>query len=170
MYANKKILITGGSSGLGKTLALSYAKEKGQIINLSRNMNKLKTVNVELQKINDVNHKYYSIDVSKYKDMVTVKKEQLKCLGYCYDIYSNPRQWLQFADDTSLITSIESDRPDKREGVPGDSSPGLRPQKGAPPYTPKKNVCNRKRDRNGEFESTMGKRHNTIPLFIRRLL
>lgn len=75
MYANKKILITGGSSGLGKTLALSYAKEKGQIINLSRNMNKLKTVNVELQKINDVNHKYYSIDVSKYKDMVTVKKE-----------------------------------------------------------------------------------------------
>ena len=35
--------------------------------------------------------------------------EQLRCLGFCYDIYSNPRQWLQFADDTALITSIESD-------------------------------------------------------------
>ena len=41
--------------------------------------------------------------------MVTIKKEQLRCLGYCYDIYSNPRQWLQFADDTALVTSIESD-------------------------------------------------------------
>ena len=41
--------------------------------------------------------------------MVTIKKEQLKCLGYCYDNFSNSRQWLQFADDTAIITSLESD-------------------------------------------------------------
>lgn len=75
MYANKKILITGGSSGLGKIIALSYAKEKGQIINFSRNINKLKDVNNELQKVNAINHKYYSIDVSNYNDILTVKKE-----------------------------------------------------------------------------------------------
>ena len=30
MFKNKKILITGGSSGLGKALAIAYAKEKGK--------------------------------------------------------------------------------------------------------------------------------------------
>tara|TARA_A100001015_G_scaffold230175_1_gene260383 strand:- start:36 stop:164 length:129 start_codon:yes stop_codon:yes gene_type:complete len=42
MYANKKILITGASSGLGKQLGISYAREKGKIINLSRNKNIVK--------------------------------------------------------------------------------------------------------------------------------
>ena len=36
MYSNKRILITGASSGLGKAIALAYAREKGSIINLSR--------------------------------------------------------------------------------------------------------------------------------------
>ena len=41
--------------------------------------------------------------------MVTVKSERLKCLGYVYDTLSGPRQWLQFADDTAIVTSLESD-------------------------------------------------------------
>ena len=41
--------------------------------------------------------------------MVTVKNEKLKCLGYIYDTLSCPRQWLQFADDTAIVTSLESD-------------------------------------------------------------
>ena len=45
MYANKKILITGGSSGLGKAIALAYARDKGQIINLSRNVEKIENLN-----------------------------------------------------------------------------------------------------------------------------
>ena len=36
MYKNKNILITGASSGLGKNIALNYAKQGGRIINLSR--------------------------------------------------------------------------------------------------------------------------------------
>ena len=45
MYTNKKILITGASSGLGKAIALAYAREKGQIINLSRNVEKIDNLN-----------------------------------------------------------------------------------------------------------------------------
>ena len=41
--------------------------------------------------------------------MVTVKREKLKCLGYIYDTLSSPRQWLQFADDTAIVSSLESD-------------------------------------------------------------
>jgi short-subunit dehydrogenase len=40
MYANKKILITGASSRLGKAIATAYVREKDQIINLSRNVKK----------------------------------------------------------------------------------------------------------------------------------
>jgi NAD(P)-dependent dehydrogenase (short-subunit alcohol dehydrogenase family) len=38
MYKGKNVLITGASSGLGKVMALTYAKEKATIINLSRNV------------------------------------------------------------------------------------------------------------------------------------
>ena len=42
MYKGKKILITGASSGLGKVMALVYAREKATIINLSRSENKMR--------------------------------------------------------------------------------------------------------------------------------
>ena len=29
--------------------------------------------------------------------------------GYVYDTLSGPRQWLQFANDTAIVTSLESD-------------------------------------------------------------
>ena len=41
--------------------------------------------------------------------MITLKSEKLKCLGYIYDTFSSPRQWLQFADDTAIVTSLETD-------------------------------------------------------------
>ena len=41
--------------------------------------------------------------------MVTVKNEILKCLGYIYDTLSCTRQWLQFVDETAIVTSLESD-------------------------------------------------------------
>ena len=37
--------------------------------------------------------------------MVILQEERLNCLGYVYDESSVPRNWLQFADDTAIITS-----------------------------------------------------------------
>jgi 2,4-dienoyl-CoA reductase len=73
MYKNKNILITGASSGLGKNIALNYAKQGGRIINLSRNKDRMINLNNELNKINNLNNLYFSVDVSKYKEIDTIK-------------------------------------------------------------------------------------------------
>ena len=78
MYANKKILITGASSGLGKALALAYSREKASIINLSRNLDKMKDLNNKLKTINNTNHSYYSVDVSNYNEILKVKNNLLR--------------------------------------------------------------------------------------------
>lgn len=78
MYKNKKILITGGSSGLGKALAIAYAKEKGKIINLSRNPIKIKNLNETLKKINNIDNIGYSVDVSNYEEILNVKNNLLR--------------------------------------------------------------------------------------------
>ncbi len=77
MYKNKIILITGGSSGLGKQIALAYAREKGLIINLARNKEKLLTVNNKLSNLNKLDNKYFSVDVSDYNSILDVKKEMV---------------------------------------------------------------------------------------------
>jgi len=73
MYKNKIVLITGASSGLGRNLALNYAREKAKIINLSRNKEKMETLNNELNYINKLDNKFFSVDVSKYEDVNNIK-------------------------------------------------------------------------------------------------
>ena len=78
MYKNKNILITGGSGGLGRSLAMAYAKQGGRIINLSRNTEKMKELNVDLNRINKVNHKFFKVNISEYYHISIVKNELLK--------------------------------------------------------------------------------------------
>ena len=87
-YFNKKILITGASSGLGKTLAKSYAKEGGTVINLSRNIEKMKSLNHDLNILHKSNHQFFSVDVSKYDDILKIKNE-LKYKNMIPDIVVN---------------------------------------------------------------------------------
>lgn len=78
MYANKKILIIGASSGLGKAIALAYAREKGQIINLSRNIEKIDNLNKTLNKINNIENIGYSVDVSNYDEILKIKNSRVR--------------------------------------------------------------------------------------------
>ena len=73
MFANKKVLITGASSGLGKSLALAYARENAKIINLSRNNDRMSVLNEDLNSINKLSNKFFSIDISKYEDVLKIK-------------------------------------------------------------------------------------------------
>ena len=73
MYHNKTILITGASSGLGRNMALHYAKQGGKIINISRSIPKMESLQNELKTINSRNHLYFSADVSQYKSVCDIK-------------------------------------------------------------------------------------------------
>ena len=78
MYKNKTILITGASSGLGKNIAINYAKQGGRIINLSRNEDRKKSLNNQLNKLNNLSNLYFSTDVSKYDNIKSIKSQLVK--------------------------------------------------------------------------------------------
>lgn len=78
LYNNKTVLITGASSGLGKNMALQYAKNGARIINLSRNIKKMSNLNEELKIVNDINHLYYNVNISEYNHVIRVKKDLIK--------------------------------------------------------------------------------------------
>lgn len=87
-YLGKKILITGGSSGLGKMIAKCYAREGGKIINISRDVRKMDELNRDLNKINNGGNMYFSRDVSKYDEIESVR-DQLKVIDMIPDIVVN---------------------------------------------------------------------------------
>ncbi len=72
-YLRKKILITGGSSGLGRTMAESYAKEGAKVINISRDVPRMEALHDRLNAINGGGNAYFSKDVSRYGDIEEVR-------------------------------------------------------------------------------------------------
>lgn len=87
-YQNKNVLITGANSGLGKNLALNYAKQGARIINLSRDKNKMTLLNDKLNDLNQKSNKYFSVDISDY-DKVKEVKNNLKNQNIIPDIVIN---------------------------------------------------------------------------------
>ena len=41
--------------------------------------------------------------------ITTIKKEKLKCMGYVYNGGVQLKHWMQFADDTDIVTALDSD-------------------------------------------------------------
>jgi len=65
LYQGKKIIISGATSGLGRTLALRYADYGGIVYGLGRNINKINSLNNEIKKYNYKN-KIEQVDISDY--------------------------------------------------------------------------------------------------------
>jgi len=83
MFNNKVIIITGGSSGLGKALAQRFVKEGAHLALIARNVKKLESVKEELsascrdgQKI-----EIFSCDVSDYDSVEQTFTKIVKILG-----------------------------------------------------------------------------------------
>lgn len=78
LFKGKNVLITGASQGLGKNLAINYAKLGARIINISRDKEKMKFVNNKLNNINGLENLYFSSDVSKYDDIKKISNKLLE--------------------------------------------------------------------------------------------
>jgi 3-dehydrosphinganine reductase len=65
----KRVLITGGSQGLGLALAIELVKRKSNIVIVGRNIEKLKRAvdELDLLKQQDQRIEYYSVDLQDYK-------------------------------------------------------------------------------------------------------
>ncbi len=66
-FKDKVVIITGASSGIGKELALRFSKSGSRLVLASRNLDKLKQVEIELKKFNE-NILIVKTDVSNRED------------------------------------------------------------------------------------------------------
>ena len=81
---NKKILITGGSMGIGFAVAQKCAEEGANLILISRHTDDLEKAIKFITK-NDQNHMYYCLDVSrpeKVKEMAESIEKDLSFSNY----------------------------------------------------------------------------------------
>ena len=89
-YLNKKILITGGGSGLGEQMATHFAKLGGQVSIVGRNPQKLDHASREINILDDVTHnvRCYALDVRDH-DAVSKLADNLEKDNHLPDIVIN---------------------------------------------------------------------------------
>ena len=92
----KKVLITGGSDGLGKTIAQELSKEY-EVIVIAKNEEKLKNVAEKIK------CKYYVCDVSNYEEVDKLFKK----IGKIDILINNAGLWVQEELDTNSFERIK---------------------------------------------------------------
>lgn len=85
---NKTVIITGGSKGIGRVLALRLAKEKMNVVITARNENELNQTLKELQQLNK-NVLAIKADVSVYDDVKRTVSETAKTFGNIHYLVNN---------------------------------------------------------------------------------
>lgn len=85
---NKTVIITGGSRGIGRVLALRIAKEKANVVIAARTKSELNNIEKELLKVNkDI--LAFNADVSKYDDVKRIVSETIKKFGNIHYLVNN---------------------------------------------------------------------------------
>jgi 3-oxoacyl-[acyl-carrier protein] reductase len=85
---NKTVIITGGSRGIGRVLALRLAKEKSNVVIAARTKRELENTEKELLQINK-NILAITADVSKYEDAKRIVNETIKKFGNIHYLVNN---------------------------------------------------------------------------------
>jgi len=109
---NKIILITGGSSGIGKAAAVDLAKKGATIIIQARNAEKLLAATKEIERYSTQKVHYYSTDLTSIKEVKESAEKIVKEVGLP-DIIINSAglgNWLPFekSDPQHFHTTIQS--------------------------------------------------------------
>ena len=89
-FLNKRYLITGASSGIGKCLAIRLAKEGASLILVGRNEERLKET---ITQLSGNQHQYYLADLSKEQDFTPLfdtTAEKVKLDGLIYSAGVGP--------------------------------------------------------------------------------
>ena len=85
---NKTVIITGGSKGIGRVLALRLAKEKANVVITARNENELNSTEKELKQLSK-NILAVKADVSVYDDVKRTVNETVKKFGNIHYLVNN---------------------------------------------------------------------------------
>lgn len=98
---NKKVLITGASSGIGAATAIEFAKAGAEVILVARNEKKLKRVVDDIIKTGG-KAKFYAVDVSDYKAVQKMGEDVQVESGVPDVLVNNAGQGIwKFMDETS---------------------------------------------------------------------
>lgn len=85
---NKTVIITGGSKGIGRVLALRLAKEKANVVITARNESELNSTEKELKQLSK-NILAVKADVSVYDDVKRTVNETVKKFGNIHYLVNN---------------------------------------------------------------------------------
>jgi len=92
-FCNKKIVVIGGSSGIGKEVAKLSLMQKGEVIIVGRNKSKLEKAERELQQLGNV--KSHNCDITQLEQLNYFLKDipDADCLVNCAGVFS-PKPFL----------------------------------------------------------------------------
>lgn len=99
---NKKVLITGASSGIGAATAIEFAKAGAEVILVARNEKKLEKVAAEIISTGG-KAIFYSVDVSDFKAVKKLGEDVIGTTGIPDILVNNAGQGVwKFVDETSF--------------------------------------------------------------------
>lgn len=99
---NKRVLITGASSGIGAATAVEFAKAGAEVILVARNEKKLETLAADIISKGGKSF-FFAVDVSDYKAVQKLGEEVIKIVGVPDILINNAGQGIwKFVDETSF--------------------------------------------------------------------
>lgn len=106
-YANKVVVITGASSGIGEESAIEFAKRKSKIVLVSRNKQNLEVVAEKIRKYNS-EFLVYPCDVSKKDEVEKMSRDILEKFGRVDILVNNAGFGIYSTIHESKTEEIES--------------------------------------------------------------